>query len=439
MMKQTFSPVSIIYRQFYSVFPILILACVVALFLSGCRSKVRMKPPAASQTATLNSPLSPVKESNTSDEGDAEKSLVENVKKQIEQREQINFKENQIQYSRVVADELGAFVYKLNEKIFLNALFQKTHLKQTMPLKSNLTIALKDLFSFYGKMIETLQPSHDPVLSADIQLKQDAIQMTLNHLEFYIETAKKMSRETLALPVDGVSLIDPFTKKPYQKVVTGVFQKAEWLAGEIYWRYVTLYDVIFDVEMGSSEGLPVMIETCDLPRGVSFASFSKQVIFSTSLSASASLAQLGMPVDVSVNVAKQNIFGVSQSLFSGEKARYARHIPYFRNEHWRGVTYVQLWDSKTKKYLPITKSLPEISSWRRFVNQVKAALLGASINPLINPFVVVMGTLTPIEPLIESIEVYPSSSQYPVPFIYSGVSKSFGVKVEERNCDGSEK
>lgn len=143
-----------------------------------------------------------------------------------------------------------------------------------------------------------------------------------------------------------VAMVDPILKKRVDGILTGKAFKSNDTSYD-YFRYVTFYNV--EVRKERVEGVPAKREQCHN----TFAMFSGVDFVETytaTVTATASFKSLGLTVSGSVSKAVQN-----RENFGATGGIIADHIPYFLKEDWFGRTFIETYDSKTRKFAFIVK------------------------------------------------------------------------------------
>ena len=153
----------------------------------------------------------------------------------------------------------------------------------------------------------------------------------------------------------GVLPVAP-NKKKYDQVLVGPAFKAKNSSGNFdYYRYVTFYDVEKKKERIYS--LPIQHEDCS-DKSELFASYSYSYSFSAAVTASASLEGLGL----SSSFTRARTFSTGRNIrATGELI--ADHTPYFVKQTWVGKTYIQTFNSKTKKETFLKQGNAEQPEW----------------------------------------------------------------------------
>ena len=143
-----------------------------------------------------------------------------------------------------------------------------------------------------------------------------------------------------------VPAYDPIRHKKYEKVILGPTLKGGMLRNYDYWRYVTVYNVYENADERLPHW-PIIQESCH-DTGPGFASWSEEVSFSVELSSSVKIGNLGLGMNVAGSIRK----GVRHQISRRARATWGYqvdHSPHFSSEDWEGVTYVQVYNSKTKE------------------------------------------------------------------------------------------
>ncbi len=166
-------------------------------------------------------------------------------------------------------------------------------------------------------------------------------------------------------PSNDVAAIDPITKKKMDQVLVGpAYKSTNGRANFDYYRYVTFFDI--ESRKERIYALPIQHEEChDLSE--LFASYSYNYTFTSAVTASISLEGLGL----SAAFTKSRAFTAGRNLRATGKIT-ANHVPYFVKQDWSGQTYIQTYNSKTKKVAFIVKENPETTNW--FVKYLFPAL-----------------------------------------------------------------
>lgn len=155
-----------------------------------------------------------------------------------------------------------------------------------------------------------------------------------------------------------VRAYDPINKVRYQKVVLGKVQRASgFFKNYDYYRYVTVYDVFEQEERIAY--LPYVEEAC-FDDSFFFAQWDESRTITVTLNSSIGFDKLGLSASVGMSISEGTTFSIGRRL-KATKGLRARHYPYKRSEEHEGVTYIQTYNSKTKKYGYLTQSLYD--SW----------------------------------------------------------------------------
>lgn len=155
-----------------------------------------------------------------------------------------------------------------------------------------------------------------------------------------------------------VRAYDPINKVKYQKVVLGEVQKATgFFKSYDYFRYVTVYDAFEEEERIAY--LPYVEEAC-FDDSFFFAQWDESRSITVTLSSSIGFEKLGLSASVGMSIAQGTTFSIGRRL-KATKGIKARHYPFKRSESHEGVTYIQTYNSKTKKYGYLAQSIYD--SW----------------------------------------------------------------------------
>lgn len=168
------------------------------------------------------------------------------------------------------------------------------------------------------------------------------------------------SNQQKNFPNKNVRAFDPVNKKSYQKAMVGESYKIAYLdsliRGYTHWRYVTVYNVKTSSERVAY--LPYFEEEChdsSFFMGQWGESRSMKVTLSTEVGGSVSYAGMGISASVGMSIEEGVTFSTQRRVQAIEGI-HARHYPYKISDSWKGVTYVQLYNNKTKKYGFLGKS-----------------------------------------------------------------------------------
>lgn len=163
-----------------------------------------------------------------------------------------------------------------------------------------------------------------------------------------------------SFPNKIVRAYDPVNNKSYQKSMVGKTFKFSYLdatiKGYTHWRYVTVYNVKTYSERVAY--LPYFEEDChdsSFFMGQWGESRSMKVTLSSEVGGSFSYAGLGISASVGMSI-EEGITFSTQRRVQAVEGIHARHYPYKISDTWKGVTYVQLYNEKTKKYGYLGKS-----------------------------------------------------------------------------------
>ncbi len=177
-----------------------------------------------------------------------------------------------------------------------------------------------------------------------------------------IERRSEINREELfflsasnPFPTTAIPAIDPITKEKKDRVLIGpAFRVRGHGSGFDYYRYVSFYDVFKRRERIYE--LPEHQEECHDNSAI-FASYNYNFTYSASVTASASLEGLGL----SATITASRAFSTGRQLL-GIGGIEAVHTPYFVKQDWEGRTFIQTYNSKTRKTAFLTEQR-EGSSW----------------------------------------------------------------------------
>ena len=156
-----------------------------------------------------------------------------------------------------------------------------------------------------------------------------------------------------------VRAYDPVNKKYYQKALAGTTFKASIFSSYTHWRYVTVYNVKTVEERIAY--LPYFQEECHDNSGFMGQwgeTRSMKVTLKTEVGGSVSYAGIGLSASVGMSI-EQGVSFSSQRRIRAVEGIQARHYPYKLSDTWKGVTYIQTYNSSTKKYGYLGKSLIE--------------------------------------------------------------------------------
>lgn len=219
------------------------------------------------------------------------------------------------------------------------------------------TLFLTGLFSFntmasmdFGAL-EQAPVKELPVLAQELN------NMTIAEHELFERPSHKSF--TKNIPDKKMKPYDPIEKKYYQKVMVGKTFKASMLSSYTHWRYVTVYNVKTLEERIAY--LPYFQEECydnSLFMGQWGETRSMKVTFKTEVGASASVGALGLSASVGMSIEEGVSFSAQRRIRAVEGIQ-ARHYPYKLSDTWEGVTYIQTYNEKTKKYGYLDKSIAD--------------------------------------------------------------------------------
>lgn len=190
---------------------------------------------------------------------------------------------------------------------------------------------------------------------------ENPIPNELSHLEAF-EMPTELTHNK-SFPNKNVSAYDPVNKKYYQKAMVGKTFKFNYLDalinGYTHWRYVTVYNVKTTTERVAY--LPYFEEEChdsSFFMGQWGESRTMKVTLKTEVGGSFSYAGLGISASVGMSIEEGVTFSTQRRVQAVEGI-HARHYPYKISDTWKGVTYIQLYNAKKKKYGYFGKSIAD--------------------------------------------------------------------------------
>ena len=142
-------------------------------------------------------------------------------------------------------------------------------------------------------------------------------------------------------PAGGVSFQDPMSQKAVDRVLIGPAFKAQKGAQFNYYRYVTFYNIEKRKERITT--LPVQREQC-FDKSEVFASYTYSYAFAAAVNASVSLEGLGL----STTLTKTQTLTMGRNIRATGKI-VADHTPYLIKQDWYGRTFIQTYNTNTRK------------------------------------------------------------------------------------------
>lgn len=171
--------------------------------------------------------------------------------------------------------------------------------------------------------------------------------LAVNLLDAQAQELRSIEGDTI-FPSTPINLVDPLSKKKVSKVLIGpAFRARTSGAGYDYYRYVTFYDV--SIRKERIYALPIQREQCE-DRSEAFATLTHSYNFTAAVNAAASIEGLGL----SASISESRTFSNTRNL-RATGGVIAEHVPYFEKQDWKGRTFIQTYNSKTKKTAFITK------------------------------------------------------------------------------------
>lgn len=164
------------------------------------------------------------------------------------------------------------------------------------------------------------------------------------------ESALANTKSGSGFPSKRVKAYDPVNKRWYDQAVAGKAYKASMFRSYDYWRYVTVYNVETNAERVSY--LPYFEESCH-DSSFFMAQWGEtrnfKVSMTSSVGAKVGVDGLGLDASVSISI-EQGVAFSAQRRVQAVKGIAARHYPYKLSDTWKGVTYIQTYDSDSKTY-----------------------------------------------------------------------------------------
>ena len=163
-------------------------------------------------------------------------------------------------------------------------------------------------------------------------------------LVIFEESFEKGKRPTMT---DQVRAYDPINKDSYQKVLLGKVNKESGMFSNYdYWRYVTVYDVFEEEERIGF--LPYFEEDC-FDDSSFMAQWGESRSIKVTLKSDIGFAKLGLTASVGMSIEQGTTFSTARRI-KATLGLKARHYPYKLSDTYEGVTYIQTYNTKTKKY-----------------------------------------------------------------------------------------
>jgi len=151
---------------------------------------------------------------------------------------------------------------------------------------------------------------------------------------------------------NNVRAYDPINRKRYRNVILGqVYKSRNVLNGYTHWRYITVYNATRSSERVAY--LPTHEEAC-YDDSFFFAEWGESRSITVTLDAKAGAEGLGLSASVGMSVSQGTTFSTNRRLKATLGVR-AVHIPYKLSTTHRGITYIMVYDSKTRKHKYLTK------------------------------------------------------------------------------------
>lgn len=159
-----------------------------------------------------------------------------------------------------------------------------------------------------------------------------------------IEVSEKGKKPTMK---SKLRAYDPINKVSYEKAIAGpVYVETSLFANYHVWRYVTVYDVHKTSERVAY--LPYFEEECH-DNSFFMAEWGESRSFKVTLKSDLGFSKLGLSASVGMSIEQGTTFSSSRRIKATEGIR-ARHYPVKLSDTYEGITYIQTYNTKTKKY-----------------------------------------------------------------------------------------
>lgn len=146
---------------------------------------------------------------------------------------------------------------------------------------------------------------------------------------------------------DRVRAYDPINKISYEKVLLGKINKSTGLFSDYdYWRHVTVYDVFQEEERIAY--LPYFEEAC-FDDSFFMAQWGESRSIKVTLKSDIGVSGLGLSASVGMSIEEGTTFSTARRIKATLNIK-ANHYPYKLSDTHEGVTYIQTYNKKTKKY-----------------------------------------------------------------------------------------
>ena len=147
---------------------------------------------------------------------------------------------------------------------------------------------------------------------------------------------------------------DPINRKSYRNVLLGpVYKKTNpFSSGYTHWRYVTVFNATRSSERVAY--LPTHEEAC-YDDSFFFAEWGESRTVTVTLDAKTGVEGMGLSASVGMSVSEGTTFSTNRRLKATLGVR-ATHIPYKISTTYRGKTYIQTYNTKTKKHGYLTRN-----------------------------------------------------------------------------------
>lgn len=162
-----------------------------------------------------------------------------------------------------------------------------------------------------------------------------------------IEFEEVFAKGKTPLMKSKIRAYDPINKVSYEKAMAGpIFVDTNLFSNFHYWRYVTVYDVHPMSERVAY--LPYFEEECH-DNSFFMAEWGESRSFKVTLKSDLGFSKLGLSASVGMSIEEGTTFSTSRRIKATEGIR-ARHYPVKLSDTYQGITYIQTYNKKTKKY-----------------------------------------------------------------------------------------